>query len=178
MVSPPGPDTIEGRELAEVAEEIRAVARAPELTATQSAGTLPPLGDLRWLTRTRASSCSPKREPRTGFTVDGLTPDAFELFHGHSWPGNVRELRNVVEHATILATGTLITARDAARALQGSLPSSSAAKTGGPSEPAELVNLLAALEKHHWHHDAPPPASGSAGARCTGSFASTGGFTV
>jgi transcriptional regulator with GAF, ATPase, and Fis domain len=34
-----------------------------------------------------------------------LGRDALRILVQHSWPGNVRELRNVIERATILATG-------------------------------------------------------------------------
>jgi NtrC-family two-component system response regulator AlgB len=47
-----------------------------------------------------------------GREIEGFTPDAKARLLGHSWPGNVRELRNVIEHATILSRGGLLTAAD------------------------------------------------------------------
>ena len=41
----------------------------------------------------------------------GLTPDAKEQLTKYPWPGNVRELRNVLERASILSDGGMITAR-------------------------------------------------------------------
>ena len=39
----------------------------------------------------------------------GLTPDAKGMLMNYPWPGNVRELRNVLERATILCDGGMIT---------------------------------------------------------------------
>jgi DNA-binding NtrC family response regulator len=41
-----------------------------------------------------------------------FAPAAREALIAHDWPGNVRELRNVVERATMLATGDVIAAED------------------------------------------------------------------
>jgi two-component system NtrC family response regulator len=43
-------------------------------------------------------------------TRRSLSPDAIGVLRSHIWPGNVRELANVIEHATILCDGPLITA--------------------------------------------------------------------
>jgi DNA-binding NtrC family response regulator len=41
-----------------------------------------------------------------------LSDDALAVLRGHDWAGNVRELRNVLEHASAMAEGDTITARD------------------------------------------------------------------
>jgi DNA-binding NtrC family response regulator len=41
-----------------------------------------------------------------------LSDDALAALRGHDWTGNVRELRNVLEHASAMAEGDTITARD------------------------------------------------------------------
>ena len=41
--------------------------------------------------------------------VDGIAPDVATAFRLYDWPGNVRELRNVIERASILEDGNLIT---------------------------------------------------------------------
>jgi len=41
-----------------------------------------------------------------------LTEDVAALFRRYDWPGNVRELKNVIERATILAGGELLTTED------------------------------------------------------------------
>jgi len=45
---------------------------------------------------------------RNGRSVAAVDPAAMGILEGYSWPGNVRELRNVIEHATILATDRFI----------------------------------------------------------------------
>ncbi len=42
-------------------------------------------------------------------SITELTPDAMEIIKAHSWPGNIRELENVIEHAFVIESGTLIT---------------------------------------------------------------------
>ncbi len=41
-------------------------------------------------------------------TLRGLSPETTEIFRNHEWTGNVRELRNVIERASILEEGDLI----------------------------------------------------------------------
>src|SRR5262249_18007475 len=47
---------------------------------------------------------------RIGRPAAGISRAAREILLGYAWPGNVRELRNVLERATILCDGGLITA--------------------------------------------------------------------
>ena len=42
-------------------------------------------------------------------SITGLTPESMSLLKAHSWPGNIRELENVIEHAFVIETNTLIT---------------------------------------------------------------------
>jgi transcriptional regulator with GAF, ATPase, and Fis domain len=39
-----------------------------------------------------------------------LTPEALDMLMGYDWPGNVRELENVIERASVLTSGTRISA--------------------------------------------------------------------
>ncbi|HQR40817.1 MAG TPA: helix-turn-helix domain-containing protein, partial [Blastocatellia bacterium] len=41
----------------------------------------------------------------------GLSPEVERIFRAYAWPGNVRELRNVIERATLLEDGDVITSR-------------------------------------------------------------------
>lgn len=41
--------------------------------------------------------------------INGISPEAVEIFRGYEWRGNVRELRNVIERAMILEDDNLIT---------------------------------------------------------------------
>jgi NtrC-family two-component system response regulator AlgB len=49
---------------------------------------------------------------RLGKRNRGFDADVTKAFMNYRWPGNLRELRNVIERATILATGDLITMRE------------------------------------------------------------------
>jgi len=70
--------------------------------------------------------------------VDGIAPDVATAFRLYDWPGNVRELRNVIERASILEDGNLITMKYVPRSVAaGAKPTSSVdvltAGTGAPS---------------------------------------------
>lgn len=47
-----------------------------------------------------------------GKEIQGVTSQTLNLLCAYAWPGNVRELKNVLERATILAKGNLITPKD------------------------------------------------------------------
>lgn len=42
--------------------------------------------------------------------IKGLSPAAMEVIRRHDWPGNIRELENVMEHAFVIETETLLSA--------------------------------------------------------------------
>jgi NtrC-family two-component system response regulator AlgB len=48
----------------------------------------------------------------SGRTVKGFSDEARRVMERYAWPGNIRELRNVIERATILATGEQIETAD------------------------------------------------------------------
>ena len=76
-----------------------------------------------------------------------FSPDAIEDLETRLYPGNIRELRNVIERATILADGDVITSAHLVTDLPSGVadenPSSSAANGSGFSieEPVSLVEL-------------------------------------
>ena len=77
---------------------------------------------------------------RLGKKITAFSPAVLGLFAGYAWPGNLRELRNVVERATILASGETIELCD--------LPD----ELGVPVGPAIAVGArvtLDALETEH-----------------------------
>ena len=47
---------------------------------------------------------------RRGQALKGLSPEVEKIFRHYSWSGNVRELRNVIERASILEDGDMVTA--------------------------------------------------------------------
>lgn len=46
---------------------------------------------------------------RSGKPLSGISPEVEAIFRKYSWSGNVRELRNVIERASILEDGDLVT---------------------------------------------------------------------
>jgi DNA-binding NtrC family response regulator len=49
---------------------------------------------------------------RTGRSPQAIDPGALELLRAQSWPGNVRQLKNVLEGASVFASGPSITRAD------------------------------------------------------------------
>jgi two-component system response regulator AtoC len=49
---------------------------------------------------------------RLGTKIVGFTDAAVRALVGYDWPGNVRELENTVEHAAVMAEGTLVDLHD------------------------------------------------------------------
>ena len=66
-----------------------------------------------------------------GKTVEGITGDARRLLTQYPWPGNVREMQNVVKHALLHMTGTVVTAAALPDELHMQESWSSAARDGG-----------------------------------------------
>jgi NtrC-family two-component system response regulator AlgB len=99
---------------------------------------LPPL-------RERANDIEPLAEQMLaelsqGRRAGALAPATVEVLKRYCWPGNVRELHNVLERATILATGHEI--------LPEHLPPNLAAAPPKPTAPGDLVSLDALEEQH------------------------------
>src|SRR5262245_62108314 len=68
---------------------------------------------------------------RHGRSVAAVEPGAMDLLAAYSWPGNVRELRNVIERATIVASGHFITTDDLPRLADVTRPTQSAGALRG-----------------------------------------------
>jgi DNA-binding NtrC family response regulator len=69
---------------------------------------LPPLRDRREDIPLLVQAFVNEFNTRNGKAVKGLDQEAMRLLEQYHWPGNIRELRNVIERATILASGDLI----------------------------------------------------------------------
>jgi DNA-binding NtrC family response regulator len=69
---------------------------------------LPPLRDRREDIPLLVQAFVNEFNTRNGKAVKGVDQDAMRLLEQYHWPGNIRELRNVIERATILASGDLI----------------------------------------------------------------------
>ena len=85
-------------------------------------------------------------------SIKGVDPEAMRLLEHSRWAGNIRELRNVIERATILAAGDLITRKQLPPEMVGAAaPPPSAAKTltltaGTTVDEAERRLILLTLE--------------------------------
>ncbi len=69
---------------------------------------LPPLRDRREDIPLLVQAFVSEFNTRNGKAVKGVDQEAMRLLEHYHWPGNIRELRNVIERATILASGDLI----------------------------------------------------------------------
>jgi DNA-binding NtrC family response regulator len=78
---------------------------------------LPPLRERRADILALAETFLDEVRHSVGRPAAGISKDAREAMLAYSWPGNVRELRNVLERATILCDGGLITAEHLPREL-------------------------------------------------------------
>ena len=74
-----------------------------------------------------------------------LTPASQARLERHDWPGNVRELRNLLERATMLTDGSVITEEEIRRALQS--PASAPAR-GGEEDAGDPVALTDVERRH------------------------------
>jgi DNA-binding NtrC family response regulator len=73
---------------------------------------LPPLRERKGDVPLLVEACIGDFNARNGRSVAALDPAAMAILEQYSWPGNVRELRNVIERATIVAEGRVITPAD------------------------------------------------------------------
>jgi transcriptional regulator with GAF, ATPase, and Fis domain len=70
---------------------------------------MPPLRERREDILPMAAAFLEELGPSVGRSAAGISRDARDALLSYAWPGNVRELRNVLERATILCDGGLIT---------------------------------------------------------------------
>jgi two-component system response regulator AtoC len=78
---------------------------------------------------------------KLGLEINGLTPDAMELFLSYDWPGNVRELINVLEKSAILTNGPLIDKSSVNIALEKSV------SLDIPKDSGQMISLSDTLKK-------------------------------
>ncbi len=62
---------------------------------------------------------------RRGKQLKGLTPEVSRIFKHYRWSGNVRELRNVIERASILEDGEMVTSAHLPADMLSGVPESS-----------------------------------------------------
>lgn len=71
--------------------------------------TFPPLRERKEDIPLLAQGFLARYAEQNGRKIEGISPDALEILMKFNWPGNVRELENVIERATVLCRGSLIT---------------------------------------------------------------------
>jgi transcriptional regulator with GAF, ATPase, and Fis domain len=69
---------------------------------------LPPLRDRPEDVPFLTSTFIKRLKSRTGKEINGLKPEAMELFMSYPWPGNVRELKSALEYAFVIQEKGLI----------------------------------------------------------------------
>ena len=83
---------------------------------------LPPLRERREDVPLLAQAFVLEFAQRNGRNVRAISQEAMRILETHTWPGNIRELRNVIERATILATGEFIEVENLPPPLVGAPP--------------------------------------------------------
>ena len=112
---------------------------------------IPPLRERREDVPLLAGHFLKKFNPSDGIRLD---QDALSLLTGYGWPGNVRELENVVQRASVLRRGDIVTAADLPDKLRKEKTSVESIILNLPDEGIRLEELeknliIKALEKHN-----------------------------
>jgi PAS domain S-box-containing protein len=81
-----------------------------------------------------------KLNRRKNKLISGVDEQALELLLSHDYPGNIRELENIIEHAFVLCSEGLITAKH--------LPAFLSLHTCRPSEPETIGAAVASSERN------------------------------
>jgi len=118
--------------------------------------TLPPLRDRREDIPLLVDHFIRFYSSKVGKIVKGVSPEVIGLFYNYHWPGNVRELENIIERATVLASGETIGLTD--------LPPTLVGFKGGEEETLqkalkgdmtlkemEKAFILSKLKQHSWN---------------------------
>ncbi|MBX3297916.1 MAG: sigma-54-dependent Fis family transcriptional regulator [Acidobacteria bacterium] len=80
-------------------------------------------------------------QKRAGRKLNGLSPEVERIFLEYQWSGNVRELRNVIERASILEDGDMVTAAHLPADMLGDGHTPIAGSTTGILLPADGIPL-------------------------------------
>ena len=80
-------------------------------------------------------------QKRRGKSLIGLSPEVERIFKNYGWTGNVRELRNVIERASILEDGDMVTSAHLPSDMLGGHPSAAGSRSSAFMLPLEGVPL-------------------------------------
>ena len=75
-----------------------------------------------------------------GKQIQGISPEARDLFMKYDYPGNVRELENIIERAVVITRGLIISSRDLP--FSGGPAHSNQSETGNPGTLKESIDAL------------------------------------
>ncbi len=106
---------------------------------------LPPLRERRDDIPLLAAKFLADQSRLLGKPLTGFAPAALRLMQGYGWPGNVRELQNVVERASILATGPVV---DVPPSLVSSRVAAPRQPPGATVDDGALLTLAEAEARH------------------------------
>jgi formate hydrogenlyase transcriptional activator len=93
---------------------------------------------------------------RLGKTIDTIPPETMDMLVRYPWPGNVRELQNVLERASILTSGPVLSisgedlSMPCGAPLSPHLVQTSQSHKRTELDEAEEKRILAALEEANW----------------------------
>jgi DNA-binding NtrC family response regulator len=103
---------------------------------------LPPLRERKDDIPILAEAFIAEFNARNQRTIAGLSGGVLQIFDQYHWPGNVRQLRNVIERATIVASGPLIGVGDLP--VLAGLPAGSQTASSGPGSD-QVASLTAGM---------------------------------
>jgi len=86
-----------------------------------------------------------------GHASKRLGDEARRVLEEYHWPGNVRELRNLMERASILVPGEVVTAEDLSAWLEGAPTDAESVGLRGEIERREADAIRKALESASWN---------------------------
>jgi len=107
---------------------------------------MPPLRERASDVTLLAAHYLAKYAQENGKTITGFSHDTLGRLTGYPWPGNVRELENVIQRATLLCTGNLITVAELPPTLQPSQDKSPIHIPGSSLAEVERYAIMKTLE--------------------------------
>ncbi|MBP7217230.1 MAG: sigma-54-dependent Fis family transcriptional regulator [Candidatus Omnitrophica bacterium] len=82
---------------------------------------VPPLRDRKEDIPLLVKDFIKKHAPQANKKISSVSDEALQMLCAYHWPGNIRELENVIERATILSKGSVITPVDLPEFLQANI---------------------------------------------------------
>ncbi len=114
--------------------------------------TLPPLRERREDVPELVEHLLARLSKRHGRDVTSLSHEAMDALLRYGFPGNIRELENLLEQATVLASGPVVTLRDLPEAVTGGGAAPASSPGGGTLaewlDDIERRHVLATLARH------------------------------